>query len=130
MEPVKQKKDRAPWSWSYANVYRQSEAGTVQPRGARRKGVGLRMDTTDTIRRIEKELGMSETYRVSTFEGIRENADGSWQEITLEVLDAGKDAEHRRYAVILDFEDGERSIEGSTAPTLDEALSNVGARLG
>ena len=54
------------------------------------------MDTTDTIRRIEKELGMSQTYRVSTFEGIRENADGSWQEITLEVLDAGKDAEDRR----------------------------------
>jgi hypothetical protein len=88
------------------------------------------MDTTDTIRRIEKELGMSETYQLTTFEGIRENTDGSWQEITLEVLDAGKDAEDRRYAVILDFEDGERTIEGRTARTLDEALSDVGAQLG
>ena len=88
------------------------------------------MDTTDIIRRIEKELGMSQTYRVSTFEGIRENADGSWQEITLEVLDAGKDAEDRRYVVVLDIEDGERTIEGRTAPTVDEALSDVDAQLG
>jgi hypothetical protein len=73
---------------------------------------------------------MSETYQLTTFEGIRENTDGSWQEITLEVLDAGKDAEDRRYAVILDFEDGERTIEGRTARTLDEALSDVGAQLG
>jgi hypothetical protein len=88
------------------------------------------MDTTDVIRRIEKELGMSQTYRVTTFEGIRENADGSWQEITLEVLDAGEDAEDRRYVVVLDIEDGERTIEGRTAPTVDEALSDVGAQLG
>jgi hypothetical protein len=88
------------------------------------------MDTTDIIRRIEKELGMSETYQVMSFEGIRENADGSWQDITLDILDAGKDAEDRRYAVIVEFEDGERSIEGSTAPTLEEALADVGAQLG
>ena len=86
------------------------------------------MDTTDIIRRIEKELGMSETYQVTAFEGIRDNADGSWQEITLDILDAGKDAEDRRYAVIV--EDGERSIEGRTAPTVDEALEDVGAQLG
>jgi hypothetical protein len=33
------------------------------------------MGTTDTIRRIEKELGLSETSQVTTFEGIRETAD-------------------------------------------------------
>jgi stalled ribosome rescue protein Dom34 len=88
------------------------------------------MDTTDIIRRIEKELGMSQTYQVTTFEGIRENADGSWKEITLELLDAGKDAAHRRYVAVVDIEDGERIIEGSTAPTVDEALSYVGAQLG
>jgi hypothetical protein len=80
--------------------------------------------------RIEKELGMSETYRVMTFEGIRENADGRMQEITLEVLDAGKDAENRRYAVNVRFEGGGDDIVGNPAPTLDEALSDVGARLG
>jgi hypothetical protein len=37
----------------------------------------LALSTTDTIRRIEKELGMSETYRVTPFEGIRENTDTS-----------------------------------------------------
>jgi hypothetical protein len=88
------------------------------------------MDTTDIIRRIEKELGMSETYQVTTFEGIRENADGSWQEITLDVLDAGKDAEDRRYAAVVEIGDGGRIIEGRTAPTVDEALSDVGAQLG
>jgi hypothetical protein len=88
------------------------------------------MDTTDTIRRIEKELGMSETYQLTTFEGIRENTDGSWQEITLEVLDAGKDAEDRRYAVNVRFEGGADGIVGNPAPTLNEALSDVGARLG
>jgi hypothetical protein len=86
--------------------------------------------TTDTIMHIEKELGMSETYRVTTFEGIRENADGRMQEITLEVLDAGKDAENQRYAVNVRFEGGRDDIVGNPAPTLDEALSDVGARLG
>jgi hypothetical protein len=86
--------------------------------------------TRDTIRRIEKELGMSETYQLTTFEGIRENTDGSWQEITLEVLDAGKDAEDRRYAVNVRFEGGADGIVGNPAPTLNEALSDVGARLG
>jgi hypothetical protein len=59
--------------------------------------------TTDTIRRIEKDLGVSETYRVTTFEGIRENADGRMQEITLELLDGDKDAQNRRYAVNIRF---------------------------
>jgi hypothetical protein len=86
--------------------------------------------TTDTIMHIEKELGMSETYRVTTFEGIRENADGRMQEITLEVLDAGKDAENQRYAVNVRFEGGRDDIVGNPAPTLDDALSDVGARLG
>jgi hypothetical protein len=88
------------------------------------------LSTTDTIRRIEKELGMSETYRVTTFEGIRENTDTSMQEITLEVLDAGKGAEDRRYAVNARFEGGGDDIVGNLAPTLDEALSDVGAHLG
>jgi hypothetical protein len=86
--------------------------------------------TTDTIMHIEKELGMSETYRVTTFEGIRENADGRMQEITLEVLDAGKDTENQRYAVNVRFEGGRDDIVGNPAPTLEEALSDVGARLG
>lgn len=88
------------------------------------------MGTTDTIMHIEKELGMSETYRVTTFEGIRENADGRMQEITLEVLDAGKGTENHRYAVNVRFEGGGDDIVGNPAPTLDEALSDVGARLG
>lgn len=61
------------------------------------------MGTTDTIRRIEKDLGVSETYRVTTFKGIRENADGRMQEITLELLDGDKDAQNRRYAVNIRF---------------------------
>jgi hypothetical protein len=106
------------------------QGGYGPAKGVCREGVTLTMDTTDTIRRIEKELGMSQTYRVSTFEGIRENADGSWQEITLEVLDGGEDAEDRRYVAVLDIEDGERTIESRTAPTVDEALSDVGSQLG
>jgi len=88
------------------------------------------MDTTDIIRRIEKELGISETYQVTTFQGIREDADGSWQEIALDLLDAGNDAGDSRYVAVLGFEDSERIIEGRTAPTVDEALSDVGAQLG
>jgi hypothetical protein len=88
------------------------------------------MGTTDTIKRIEKELGMSETSQVSTFEGIRERTDGSMQEVTVEVLDAGKGAGARHYAVNLRFEDGRDDIVGNPAATLDEALSNVSAHLG
>jgi hypothetical protein len=90
----------------------------------------LALGTTDTIRRIEKELGMSETYRVTTFEGIRENGDGSLQEVSLEVLDAGKGAGDRRYAVNVRFAGGGDDVVGDPAPTLDEALSAAGAQLG
>jgi hypothetical protein len=94
------------------------------------------MDTTDTIRRIEGELGMSQTYQVTTFEGVRDRPDGSLQEVSVEVFDAGEDAGARRYMVTLniegDFEDedDEDEIIGNPAPTLDEALSDVSAQLG
>jgi hypothetical protein len=88
------------------------------------------MGTTETIGHIERELGISETSRVTTFEGLRENADGRLQEITVEVLDAGKRAKSRRYAVNVRFGDGGEDIIGNPAATLDEALSDVGARLG
>jgi hypothetical protein len=86
--------------------------------------------TTETIGHIERELRMSETSQVTTFRGIRENADGSLREITVEVLDAGKRAKGRRYAVNLRFEGGGEDIIGNPAATLDEALSEVGAHLG
>jgi hypothetical protein len=88
------------------------------------------MDTTDTIRRIEKALGMSETYQITTFQGIKEDADGGWQEITVDVLDAGEDAGDQRYVAVLAFEEDERVVEGRTAPTVDEALADAGAQLG
>jgi hypothetical protein len=86
--------------------------------------------TTETIGRIERELGMSETSRVTTFRGIREDADGSLREIAVEVLDAGKRAKGRRYAVNLRFEGGGEAVIGNPAATLDEALADVAARLG
>jgi hypothetical protein len=46
------------------------------------------------------------------------------------VLDAGKRAKGRRYAVNLRFEGGGEGIVGDPAATLDEALTDVGARLG
>ncbi len=88
------------------------------------------MGTTETIGHIERELGMSETSRVTTFRGIREDADGSLRETTVEVLDAGKRAKGRRYAVNLRFEGGREGVIGNPAATLDEALADVGVRLG
>ncbi len=90
------------------------------------------VSTTGTIKRIERELGMSETSQVRVFEGIREREDGSLQEVTVEVLDAGKGAKARRHAVNLRFEseDGGDDVVGKPAPTLDEALINVSAHLG
>ena len=58
------------------------------------------MGTTETIGHIERELGMSETSRVTTFSGIKEDADGG------------------------------EAVIGNPAATLDEALADVGVRLG
>ena len=89
------------------------------------------MDTTDTIRRIEGELRMSQTYQVTTFEGVRDRPDGSVQEVSVEVFDAGEDAGARRHMVTLNIEDDEDDeILGNPAPTLEEALSDVSAQLG
>ena len=90
------------------------------------------MGTTGTIKLINKELGLSETSRVRVFEGIRERKDGSLQEVRVEVLDAGKGAKARRYAVNLRpaSGSGRNDVVGEPAPTLDEALADVGAQLG
>ncbi len=89
------------------------------------------MGTTETIGRIEKALGLTETSQVKVFEGIREHSDGSVQEVRVEVLDAGKSAKARRYAVTLRFEAGGGSdVVGDPARTLDEALANVNGCLG
>jgi hypothetical protein len=90
------------------------------------------LGTTGTIKLINKELGMSETSRVRVFEGIRERKDGSLQEVRVEVLDAGKRAKARRYAVNLRFagEAGRNDVVGEPAPTLKGALSNAKACLG
>jgi hypothetical protein len=72
---------------------------------------------------------MSETSHVTTFEGIRENTDGRVQEVTVELLDAGKGAGARRYAANVRFEGGGNDIVGNPAATLDEALSDVSAHL-
>ncbi len=88
------------------------------------------MGNTEIIGHIERELGMTETSRVSTFRGVREDADGRLRETTVEVLDAGKRAKGRRYAVNLRFEGGGEGIVGDPAATLDEALADVGARFG
>jgi hypothetical protein len=86
------------------------------------------MGTTGTIGHIEWELGMSETSRVTTFRGIREDADGGWQEIAVDVLDGGEDAGDQRYVAVLASEEGERIVEGRTAPTVGDALADVGAQ--
>ncbi|HEX2183806.1 MAG TPA: hypothetical protein VHH10_16100 [Rubrobacteraceae bacterium] len=88
------------------------------------------MGTTEIIGHIERELGMSETSRVTTFRGIREDADGGLRETTVEVLDAGKRAKGRRFAVNLRFEGGGERVIGNPAATLEEALADAVARLG
>jgi len=101
-----------------------------EARSRYREGGATTVDAGDTIRRIERELGMSETFQVRVFEGVRERADGRLQELTVEVLDAGEGTGARRYAVNVRFEVGGDDIIGNPAATLDEALSDVRAHLG
>ena len=79
------------------------------------------MGTTETIGHIERKLGMSETSRVSTFRGVREDADGRLRVCLFNGSDEMTN---------LRFEDDGEAVIGNPAATLDEALADVGARLG
>ena len=64
--------------------------------------------------------------RTATLQGIHRKADGSTQEVTIEVRDDGPGArEHRYYADV--YADGMEPIRGNPAATLKDALSNADA---
>lgn len=83
------------------------------------------VDMNQVIRYLKKNTDLSETVHAmseTTFKGTRSKADGSTQEVTVEVLDAGARARSLRYAVSVYSDDGKR-INGNEAATLEEALS-------
>jgi len=82
------------------------------------------LDANATIEHLKKLPGVFEAYHVSMFTCYREAEDGSDEEITVEVLDAGEGAGPSRYSAIARPEDG-GVAHGDPAQTVEEALSNV-----
>lgn len=68
----------------------------------------------------------AEGNRTITLKGPRKKADGSTQEVTIEVRDSGPGAGQDRYAAIVSA-DGIEPIHGNPDETLELALANVDA---
>jgi hypothetical protein len=94
------------------------------------------VDPNQVIRYVEKNTDLADAVRLTsesavsgrttTFKGTRSKADGSTQEVTIEVLDTGARGGSIRYAVSVYPDDGE-PIHGNEAATLVEAISNADA---
>lgn len=74
---------------------------------------------------LKRHAAFEETYLVTTFTGFRElKEDGSYKLVTAQILDAGAGAEHPRYQISVQDEDG-RTAHGEPADTLEELIGNV-----
>jgi hypothetical protein len=83
------------------------------------------VDPNQVIRYVEKNTNLADAVRLTsesavsgrttTFKGTRSKADGSTQEVTIEVLDTGARGGSIRYAVSVYPDDGE-PIHGCSCP--------------
>ena len=81
-------------------------------------------DVYETLRALKQAARLREPYEVTRFTGLRETQDGVLQEVDVEVLDAGPDADpHRRYQVRASAE-GKQTI-GNLARTPREAMAGM-----
>jgi hypothetical protein len=82
------------------------------------------MDPQEVVNclKAEVEANFFEVYEVHSFEGYRETADGSNQEVNVKILDMGPGAAHLRYSVKATSEDG-KVARGNPAGTIDEAIA-------
>jgi hypothetical protein len=82
-------------------------------------------DALKVLRFLNQQAGFEETYQVTVFTGFRPlEEDGSIKLVTVQILDAGENADHPRFQVSVQDEDG-RTAHGEPADTLDEVLANV-----
>ena len=72
-----------------------------------------------TVELLKKMGGVFDAYRVTTYRCYRKAKDGSEQEFTVRVLDAGADVPAVRYAVVVTTSDG-KSICSPSADTIDQ----------
>lgn len=82
------------------------------------------MDPQEVMNRLKDEVEAKffEVYEVHSFEGYRQAADGSNQEVNVKILDMGPDAGDQRYSVEAISEDG-KIARGNPARTVDEAIA-------
>jgi hypothetical protein len=81
------------------------------------------MDQQEIMGLLKKAGKFSELYEVRAFVGTRTDAQGEEREVSVQMLDAGPDAEER-FIVIAEDEAG-RIAEGDLAKTIDEAITNT-----
>lgn len=88
------------------------------------------MDTSEIVRLIEEDSGMSETAHITAYKGSRVDGNGESREITVEVRDAGESAGDSRYSVSAYSEDDNKEAHGNEAGRLDEAIAIMHAHWG
>ena len=68
------------------------------------------MDIAEALRQLKKVPDLHEVYHKETFECYRERRDGSTHKVTVEVFDAGPDAQpDSRYHAVATSEDGKHA---------------------
>jgi hypothetical protein len=95
------------------------------------------VDPNQVIRYVEKNTDLADAVRLTsesavsgrttTFKGTRSKADGSTQEVTIEVLDTGARGGSIRYAVSVYPDDGE-PIHGCSCPRVSKDQFQVSRR--
>ena len=82
------------------------------------------METNAVIARLNKLPRLSEAAHVTTFNCLRETADGGQQEVTVEIHDAGPGVEGTRYRCVARSADG-KAASGNPHDRVNVVLSSV-----
>lgn len=82
------------------------------------------MDSYRAINELRKHAGFFEVYEVTTFQAYRRTKAGGTQDVKIEILDAGPDADQERYMCIATSDDG-KTAAGNSADSIDVAVAIV-----
>lgn len=82
------------------------------------------MNEAEIIKRLKEVTGFFEVYHKTSFEGWKRAKDGTYQRVTVDILDAGPEAGGLRYACHATSEDGKMATVAS-CPSIDVVLSTV-----
>ncbi len=82
------------------------------------------MPGVELLARLKEVSGCFELYHVTEYQGYRHREDGTVQQVTIKILDAGAEERFSQYHVHAEANDGRRAT-GNAADSIETTLAIV-----